>query len=47
MQWISKQITRLKKERKTNSKKEKKKNYKIISNALIMISQSITPRITT
>jgi hypothetical protein len=41
MQWIGKQVTRLKKERKINLRKERTRNYKIILNVSIVINKDI------
>jgi hypothetical protein len=47
MQWTGKQVAFLKKEKKVNSKREKKRNYKVTLNILIMASRDIMPGITT
>jgi hypothetical protein len=41
MQWIGKPVTRLKKEKRVSSKKEKEKNHKVILNALTMGNKNI------
>jgi hypothetical protein len=47
MQWIDKQIARLKKEKKISLRKEKVKSHKMILNALIIVNQDIMLRIIT
>jgi hypothetical protein len=38
MQWTGKQMARLRRERKASLKREKERNHKVTSNALIMVS---------
>jgi uncharacterized membrane protein len=41
MQWINKQIMRLKKEKRVSLKKKRKRNYKKILNALTAANKNI------
>jgi hypothetical protein len=47
MQWINRQITRLKKGKKTSSKKKEERSHKMTLNALIIANRDIMPGIAT
>jgi hypothetical protein len=47
IQWIGKQVARLKEKKKISLRKEKARNHKVTLNALIVISRDIMPGITT